>query len=188
MHAFSAYQLSVKKIWITEKICTSSTSLRQGVFTSNDVTFLPVTIPLILSFLFCDLCLLKPYIILPLPFLLIHPLLLLSLLDHCSSGGVHIFHIPPHPHCLFGKPQEILPVACFLSQISLSVSNSDIAKLDTSNLINLILFLFSMEDLYFVLYSSEKNYIYKKKINNEDISENFNGRYINILFIYYSYF
>lgn len=27
MHAFSAYQLSVKKIWITEKICTSSTSL-----------------------------------------------------------------------------------------------------------------------------------------------------------------
>lgn len=45
-----------------------------------------------------------------------------------------------------------------------------------------------MEDLYFVLYSSETNYIYNKKINNKDISENFNGRYINIPFISYSYF
>lgn len=98
MHAFSAYQLSVKKIWITEKICTSSTSLtKTRYFHFQWCHFSSVTIPLILSFLFCDLCLLKPYIILPLPFLLIHPLLLLSLLDHCSSGGVYIFHIPPTP-------------------------------------------------------------------------------------------
>lgn len=46
------------------------------------------------------------------------------------------------------------------------------AKLDVSELINLILFLFSVKDPYFVL-TSEKNYLYH--INNEDISKNFNA-------------
>lgn len=55
------------------------------------------------------------------------------------------------------------------------------AKLDTSNIINLILFLFSIKDPYFVLCSSEKNYIYSKKINWGYFRKLY-GKYVNIPF------